>query len=153
MRLWHYKLISYLPDSQLKAQWRELNSVFKNQPKHILINYVYTENELCLLTYAESIICEMKFRGFKISSMDKMRTYFINRGIDINGVFMRHYFLYHDDRYLTQCFYNLQEKYDGGQKDFTEEQYYKLEKFMRNRFILTPVAIIPKIADKIQIKE
>ena len=41
MRLWHYKLIPFLPDNQLKAQWRELNAIFLNEPKHILINYVY----------------------------------------------------------------------------------------------------------------
>ena len=41
MRLWHYKLIPFLPNSQLIAQWRELNSIFKKQDKHILINYVY----------------------------------------------------------------------------------------------------------------
>lgn len=38
MRLWHIDLIPYLPKTQLISQWRELNSVFKKQNKHILIN-------------------------------------------------------------------------------------------------------------------
>ena len=43
MRLWHYKLIKegLLPDSQLLAQWRELNSIYVKEDKHILINYIY----------------------------------------------------------------------------------------------------------------
>ena len=41
-------------------------------------------------------------------------------------IFVKH----HTDRYLMQCFYNLQEKYDRGQKDFDRETYEKLLKFI-----------------------
>lgn len=37
----------------------------------------------------------------------------------------------HDRRYLLQCFYNLQEKYDRGQKDFTSENYKKIGGFYK----------------------
>ena len=46
MRLWHYKLLPYLPKSQLIAQWRELNSIYKKQDRHILINYIYDYDEV-----------------------------------------------------------------------------------------------------------
>ena len=41
MRLWHYDLIEYLPKQQLLGQWRELNSIYVKQDKHILINFIY----------------------------------------------------------------------------------------------------------------
>ena len=31
----NYKILDFLPNSQLIAQWRELNSIFKNKPNHI----------------------------------------------------------------------------------------------------------------------
>ena len=43
---------------------------------------------------------------------------------------------HHNDRYLLQCFYNLQEKYDRGQKDFDKETYLKLENFIREKWLL-----------------
>lgn len=50
MRLWHYELLPYLPKSQLLGLWRELNSIFKKQNNHILINYIYDYDklELCI---------------------------------------------------------------------------------------------------------
>ena len=36
---------------------------------------------------------------------------------------------HHTMKYLSQCYYNLQEKYDRGQKDFSYKQYEKLSKF------------------------
>ena len=42
----------------------------------------------------------------------------------------------HNDRYLLQCFYNLQEKYDRGQKDYSQEEYQKLERFMKGRCLI-----------------
>ena len=44
MRLWHKDLIPYLPKKQLQGQWRELNSIYKLQNKHILINFI-NEND------------------------------------------------------------------------------------------------------------
>lgn len=140
MRLWHYKLIPFLPDSQLLAQWRELNSIFKKQDKHILINYVYEYPKHHLFGYTRLVINEMLFRGFKIQSLDNYNSYFkdviekydkrYNSDYDrfTTGFFWDH----HNNRYLLQCFYNLQEKYDRGQKDFSKEQYLKLEEFIKN---------------------
>ena len=79
MRLWHYKMIQFLPKSQLLAQWRELNSIFKKQDKHILINYVYEYPKLDLYHYTEIVIDEMKKRGYKINdkSTKNANNYFI----------------------------------------------------------------------------
>ena len=146
MRLWHYKMIPYLPNSQLWliAQWRELNSIFKNQNKHILINYVYEYDKANLLYYTKFVLDEMISRGFKNIKMDNYLKYFegyvVTKLYDdghaeivayqdaIKNPFQNH----HNDRYLMQCFYNLQEKYDRGQKDFSAKQYKKLEEFIKN---------------------
>lgn len=138
MRLWHYKLIPYLPKSQLLAQWRELNGIFKKQDNHILINYVYEYDIRHLKKYTQMILQEMSKRNIKINSYDNFITYCLRKEFDfvmesadlgeISYPFSDH----HNDRYLLQCFYNLQEKYDRGQKDFTKENYKKLEEFIKN---------------------
>lgn len=139
MRLWHYKLLPYLPNSQLVAQWRELCSIFRKRDNHILINYVYEYPDSELMGYAELTLWEMKQRGFKVdlSSTSTYRLWLcshIGIGLDAaygitlpDKVFER----YHTNRYLKQCFYNLQEKYDRGQKDFSEDQYNRLENFVK----------------------
>ena len=141
MRLWHYKLIPFLPNSQLLGQWRELNSIFKKEDKHILINYVYEYSKSNLEAYSFLVLNEMCNRGMKIHSFKNFAKYFhydlsddsadVVLGFKTKNVhfiigdfnlFERH----HTRRYLLQCFYNLQEKYDRGQKDFTEECMNKL---------------------------
>lgn len=153
MRLWHYKLIPFLPDSQLKAQWRELNSIFKKQNRHILINYVYTYPQEDLLAYTYAIIFEMLERNIKINSKENARQYFgydviqkyINKYVYLKEEcgfnhpiitvnYLRPFFKHHNNRYLLQCFYNLQEKYDRGQTDFSKEKYDALLAFMCEHF-------------------
>ena len=132
MRLWHYKLIPYLPKSQLLAQWRELNSIFKKQDRHILINYVYEYPKNHLLVYAEMVMTEMIKRCYepKIGAGTNFTNYF---GIvqPFHDWWMENPFpSHHTDRYLIQCFFNLQEKYDRGQKDFSEKEYKMLSEFV-----------------------
>lgn len=135
MRLWHYKLIPYLPKSQLLAQWRELNSIFKNQNEHILINYVYAYPKIYLAHYAELVANEMLARGYHIKSWDGYLTYLVK---DISEEEFEqdrrspHIFNEHDFNYLTICFYNLLEKYMRGQKDFTDDKWGRLLKFYDN---------------------
>lgn len=132
MRLWHIDLISYLPNSQLVAQWRELNSIFKDQPNHILVNYVYKYDKEYLLHYSLKVKNEMLNRGFKIKSWKNYDNYFsdtINKEKPLR-------YPEHNFRYLCQCFYNLQEKYDRGQKDFSTEQYERLFNFMEKETLI-----------------
>ena len=129
MRLWHYKLIPFLPDKQLRGQWSELNDIFSNQKNHILINYVYEYPKDDLFIYSAMIVEEMHKRGYAIKFSENFNNYF---GLDMYKrpcdytPFKRH----HNNRYLQQCFYNLQEKFDRCQKDFSEEQFKQLEKFV-----------------------
>ena len=137
MRLWHWKILPYLPKSQLLSQWRELNSIFKKQDKHILVNYVYVYDYIDLYCYSLRVRNELDDRKIRHNDT-KMFSYFeqwLNETTDgeimcfilsNKPLFQNH----HTDRYLVQCFYNLQEKYDRGQKDFDKETYLKLEQFV-----------------------
>lgn len=124
MRLWHYRLIKYLPRSQLLAQWRELNLVFRQEPNHILINYIYSnkyKNKKDLLAYSNMVLEEMKNRDYRVN-YGNYENYFKGVATDIIEPFPD----YQDDEYLVICFYNLKEKYIRGQKDFSEDEYSKL---------------------------
>lgn len=131
MRLWHYKLIPLLPNSQLLAQWRELNSILKNQPKHILINYVYEYSKEDLWVYCNLVLDEMARRKFRDPNLDNFRWYFFGLNhpeTELTEPFRNH----HNNRYLLQNFYNLQEKYDRGQKDFDTNRYETMEELIKN---------------------
>lgn len=126
MRLWHHKLIPFLPKSQLIAQWRELNSIYSKQDRHILINYIYDYPKEHLRQYSDLVLEEMIKRGYKYN-LDKHTAYFGCNIIICSQFdpFPDH----HNDRYLIQCFFNLQEKHDRGQKDFSDEEYNRLAQF------------------------
>ena len=132
MRCWHYKLLPYLPKSQLLGQWRELNSIFKKQDKHILINYVYEYDKYDLYCYCNMVANEMLDRGYRISdkALNNCREYFKGS----NCVYVKHdiFERHHTKQYLLQCFMNLEEKYFCGQKDFDRETYLKLWNFVND---------------------
>lgn len=127
MRLWHYKLIPFLPKSQLVSQWRELNSIFKKQDNHILINYIYDYEKCVLHNYTKIVVDEMKRRGYRINKWDNYIDYFKIPTPTLNDIM----FDEHDDEYLEICYYNLKEKYLRGQKDFSKEQWDKLDKWYK----------------------
>ena len=127
MRLWHYKLIPFLPDSQLLAQWRELNSIFKNQPKHILINYVYQCPKEDLYLYSLEVLNELKRRNFHVKTMENAWNYFGSLNVNWDKQIFEGY---HNDRYLLQCFMNLQEKFDRGQQDFSKVDFETMRDFV-----------------------
>lgn len=131
MRLWHIDIIPYLPRSQLIAQWRELNSIFKKQDKHILINYIYNYPKSKLLGYTTKVLNEMHKRGYCIKSFDNYNNYFNGVMEEDNTLFTEH-----NNDYLTICYYNLMEKYLRGQKDFTDDVMWKLNEFYYERRIL-----------------
>ena len=128
MRLWHIDLITYLPNSQLIAQWRELNSIYKKQDKHILINYIYNYDKKYLFDYSLQVIAEMTYRKIKIRNKTNFENYFK----DLDNIYNRpliEKYKEHNNEYLTICYYNLKEKYLRHQKDFTKQIFEKLTKF------------------------
>lgn len=139
MRLWHKNLISVLPRQQLLAQWRELCCIAKNiavngTPNHLLVNKVLEYSDEDFFLYANIVLNEMKKREYFVSDTAWMKFYNnVTKGKDYFKPFeeVDHSFLYkdwHNDRYLWQCYHNLQEKYDCG--GITEEEWFEVQKRM-----------------------
>ena len=133
MRLWHIDLLKYLPKLQLLSQKREMDLIWKNlamgvQTNHILINYVweYDEYEKELYVYYKALEKEFKRRNFKFN-----HSKYCLANYDYI-IWYQPFKQHHNFRYLEQCYYNLEEKYDRKQKDFDLETYLKLRKFYMN---------------------
>jgi uncharacterized protein (TIGR02328 family) len=126
MRLWHYKLIPALPNKMLISQWRECIAIKrqweKGTLKHRLVSYVMNYDKGYLYNYFLSVACEMENRKIKkngkyILEMNK----FCNDSCNIYNNYEEH-----NDRYLRQCYYNLEEKYDRGIIIFDEWKKIKM---------------------------
>jgi len=117
MRLWHKDLIPVLPRKQLISQWRECCLIARQiaingKPNHLLVNKVMNYPPEQFNTYAHLIYCEMFRRGYKCDWF-KFSKYRKNAVIiDCRKPIFEDW---HNKRYLKQCFYNLQEKYDCGE--------------------------------------
>lgn len=134
MRLWHIDLIPYLPNTQLIAQWRELNCIYKEQNKHILINYIYDYSKDYLYNYSKKVMWEMGQRGIEIKSYQNFKDYFLNNKESISNKAFDRGLRYkeHNSSYLLICFMNLYEKYKRGQKDFTPLIFNNLYNYCKN---------------------
>lgn len=139
MRLWALDIIPYLPRTQMLALWRELNSIYKNQPRHLLINYVYNDKQ-ALYKYSLCVIEELKNRHYNIKeqSMSNFRAYFgdlYNKSdLDIPNYrlkILNPFWYVHTEEYLAMCYFNLKEKYMCQQKDFTKEIWDNLNKHIK----------------------
>lgn len=132
MRLWHKDLIPYLPRQQLLSQWRECCCIARNiavngTPNHILVNPVMNYPICHFIRYSWMVYCEMLDREYKVD-WDKFGRYFseslkfkAGHLLCSSDVFVK----WHNTRYLTQCYYNLQEKYDRG--GIPDEEWLKFE--------------------------
>lgn len=119
MRLWHKDLISVLPRQQLISQYRECCLIAKNiaekgTPNHILVNRIMDYPLSHFYAYTLKVHHEMIERGYKCdwSRFEKHISLFDT--MPVKGEWSDVFNLWHDKRYLLQCFYNLQEKYDCG---------------------------------------
>lgn len=134
MRLWHKKLLSVLPNNQLLSQWRELNCIAKNiqisgTPNHLLVNKVLDYEKSHFIAYTKLVLAELTNRNYNIKkeTFKKFLDYMEISKDDFNTVNMNLpdiYKAWHNDRYLSQCYYNLQEKYDCG--GISEEEWTKI---------------------------
>ena len=127
IRLWHKDLIPYLPKNQLLGQWRECCCIAKNiadngTPNHILVNKIMDYPIEHFAMYSYLIYDEMKTRKYKCNYNKFSKWIDINTGMPfVNNLFKD----WHNNRYLTQCYYNLQEKYDCG--GISKEEWNKIE--------------------------
>ena len=116
------------------GEWREINSIFKKQDNHILINFIYGCPKEHLMYYANLIITEFDKRGYKIKSFDNYNTYF--NGIQA-PIYIAPCNLFNgkmSDRYLKQCLFNLEEKAMCG--GIPKEEWNKIYNKFKNNFDL-----------------
>lgn len=119
MRLWHKDSIDVLPRQQLIGQWRECCAIARNialngTPNHLLVNRVLDYPIEHFITYSRLIYDEMIKRGYRcrFNNFEVWAGKFadVSRTINYSDLF----YGWHDIRYLNQCYFNLQEKFDCG---------------------------------------
>lgn len=115
MRLWSYQLIPVLPNKMLVAEWRECIAIKrqweKGTLKHSLVDYVKDYPRSMFKYYVSLVAGEMNKRNIKYNKkyLDEISDF-----CNINdGNSMLNY-SEHNNRYLKQCLYNLEEKFDRG---------------------------------------
>lgn len=118
MRLWHKDLIKVLPRQQLFGQWRECcciarNISINNTPNHILVNKIMNYPISHFWKYGFIVMEEIKKRGFNCD-FEKFQKWLEKPQLLSVPETANLFEQWHNNRYLTQCFYNLQEKYDCG---------------------------------------
>ena len=132
MRLWDYRLLKVLPDRFIISQWRECIAIKrqweKGTLKHRLVSYVMDYEPEFFVAYTFWIRKEMGNRGIKYQDkyykeIESMCTFGRLSIFDLSEY--KHY-PEHNDRYLKQCYYNLQEKADRG--IITKEEWKLIHK-------------------------
>lgn len=112
MRLWDYRLLKVLPDRFIIAQWREVIAIKrqweKGTLKHRLVSYVMDYDKIYFMGYILSLIEEMRKRKINYNKI------YYKEIFDFCEGFTTANYPEHNDRYLKQCLYNLQEKADRG---------------------------------------
>ena len=145
MRLWHYDLLDVLPKQQLCSQLRECVAIAKDIYKkgttnHILINPIMDYDLNHFRLYCNLVIKEMEKRGYNVSDKTKeklnkyinyykemiimqiTRIFILDNGY--NDGYRELFDDWHTNRYLKQCLYNLEEKYDRG--GITQEEWDRI---------------------------
>ena len=128
MRLWDYRLIPVLPNKMLVSQWRECIGIKrqweKGTLKHRLVSYVMDYQKSGFDVYVCRVCNEMEKRNIKYQQkyLDEIHRFCLdNQG---NAMFN---YPEHNDRYLKQCYYNLEEKADRG--IISEEEWQPIQNF------------------------
>ncbi|MGE4588181.1 MAG: pyrimidine dimer DNA glycosylase/endonuclease V [Acidaminococcaceae bacterium] len=136
MRLWHKALIPYLPALQLRGQYREVFLVAtllrrQGTPNHLLVNKVQRYPFNHLAAYLRAVTTEMEKRQLKYDKIKVADLYsFLGdpEAVSFEDIFKD----WHNDRYLRQCLYNLQEKADCGRP--TNEEWVPIETTFKTYF-------------------
>lgn len=136
MRLWHKELIPVLPRQQLLSQWRECCCIVKKiacygTPSHMLVNKVLEYPSDHFEGYCRMVTMELQRRGYLVSELalnDFNRNMEVAKRVsafaketDADTMFGN----WHTNRYLWQCYFNLQEKYDCG--GISKEEWMPIE--------------------------
>lgn len=130
MRLWHYKLIPYLPKKMLVSQWRELIAIKRQLEKrtliHPLVKYVKDYDKSYYANYTNLVYIEMLKRNIKCKKIYMQEIINFSQIKEIKNDLV---FNEHNDDYLNMCYYNLKEKYIRG--IINEEEWNSLDIYIK----------------------
>lgn len=129
MRLWHYKLLPYLPDAQFKGQLRELVAIMhdwrdKGKTNHLLINKVMEYSKRDLVAYFLEYEARYHQRyGKWLNKYNGELIRFYDEDEKLTG-----YDGWHNKEYLRVCMANLYEKhfFGVGKSKITDEEWETL---------------------------
>jgi uncharacterized protein (TIGR02328 family) len=131
MRLWHYKLLPYLPDAQFKGQLRELILIMhqwrdNGTTNHLLINRVMEYPKSDLWIYFIKYHGEYK-RRYGISIKNEIYQEFASFPEELFD-FRNPFPDWHNKEYLRVCMANLCEKhfFGVGKSRITDEEWQRL---------------------------
>lgn len=126
MRLWDYRLLKVLPNKMLVSQWQECIAIKrqweKGTLKHRLVSYVKNYDKDMFVGYVVEVLGEMENRNIKFQNKYYEEIWEWSKSTNYGPAPT---YPEHNNRYLTQCYFNLQEKYDRG--IVTEEEWEKIE--------------------------
>lgn len=131
MRIWAYDLIEVLPKKQLLAMRYELGDMIKQYPniKNGLVKFANNYDIASLGKYYTEVMFKICKRGYNINTKyDKALVELIKN--KSKNLFDNKKFEEDNDRYLKQCLYNLQEKYD--RKIISEEEWEPIDEFWQH---------------------
>lgn len=132
IRIWHIKLLKYLPEAQFKGQLRELVAIMhdwrdKGSTNHLLINIAMEYDKQEFIQYVRKYILLYIERYGSIPKSTKEFGDFCKadgkRGIGKNV-----YVGWHEKEYLRVCMANLYEKYKfgRGKTRITQQEWDRL---------------------------
>ena len=137
MILWHFSLLPHLDDFHIVAQYRELlaikRAIDKNgTPNHRLVNKVLDYPLLDFKIYTHKIVNELEKRNiaFQWAKIDEIIDWHSDKFKPSDNKVL--YEGWHNNRYLIQCYYNLEEKYDCG--IVSEKAWQNINKYMRETY-------------------
>ena len=123
MRLWDFAMLKFLPQAQLKSQWRECVLIAKGlkengTPNHLLVNRITNYQIEDFKIYCNKVLAEMLNRSYNVTS----------QSIDSEQAKMDCFPNWHNKEYLRVCYVNLYEKhYFGvGKSRITDEEWQRL---------------------------
>lgn len=128
MRLWHYKLLPYLPEHQFRGQLRELVAILhtwrdKGQTNHILINRVmeYPKADFYGYFLEYAFRYQQRYNDNLPKHSEEFRKFGNNEWTN------EPYQGWHDKEYLRICMANLYEKHLGrGKSRITDAEWERL---------------------------
>ena len=129
MRLWHYKLLPYLPDAQFKGQLRELVLIMhqwrdKGTTNHLLINKVmkYPKNDLVRYFLRYEVEYQKRYGKWLTNVWEDFKFF---REENEQKEKVSCFICWHNNEYLRVCMANLYEKhfFGVGKSRITDEEW------------------------------